>query len=35
MGESQAKDTKKASDEAEDRKVVVQVLQNKGVAGIP
>jgi OOP family OmpA-OmpF porin len=34
MGESQAKDTKKASDEAEDRKVVVQVLQNKGVAGI-
>jgi outer membrane protein OmpA-like peptidoglycan-associated protein len=34
MGESQAKDTKKASDEAEDRKVVVQVLQNKGIAGI-
>jgi outer membrane protein OmpA-like peptidoglycan-associated protein len=34
MGESQAKDTDKASDEAEDRKVVVQVLQNKGVAGI-
>jgi outer membrane protein OmpA-like peptidoglycan-associated protein len=34
MGESQAKETKKASDEAEDRKVVVQVLQNKGVAGI-
>jgi outer membrane protein OmpA-like peptidoglycan-associated protein len=34
MGESQAKDTNQASDEAEDRKVVVQVLQNKGIAGI-
>jgi OmpA-OmpF porin, OOP family len=34
MGESQAKDSDKASDEAEDRKVVVQVLQNKGIAGI-
>jgi len=34
MGESQAKDTQKEADEAEDRKVVVQVLQNKGVAGI-
>jgi len=37
MGESQAeaKDTAKASDQAEDRKVVVRVLQNKGIAGIP
>jgi OmpA-OmpF porin, OOP family len=34
MGESQAKDTGKAADEAEDRKVVVRVLQNKGIAGI-
>jgi OOP family OmpA-OmpF porin len=34
MGESQAQDTAKAGDEAEDRKVVVRVLQNKGIAGI-
>jgi outer membrane protein OmpA-like peptidoglycan-associated protein len=34
MGESQAKETKNAAEQAEDRKVVVQVLQNKGVAGI-
>ena len=34
MGESQAKDTARAGDEAEDRKVVVRVLQNKGISGI-
>jgi OOP family OmpA-OmpF porin len=34
MGESEAKETGKAADEAEDRKVVVRVLQNKGIAGI-
>jgi len=34
MGESEAKDTAKSADEAEDRKVVVRVLQNKGIAGI-
>jgi outer membrane protein OmpA-like peptidoglycan-associated protein len=34
MGESQAKEVSKPADEAEDRKVVVRVLQNKGVAGI-
>jgi OOP family OmpA-OmpF porin len=34
MGESEAKETAKAADEAEDRKVVVRVLQNKGIAGI-
>ncbi len=34
MGESEAKETGKPADEAEDRKVVVRVLQNKGVAGI-
>ncbi len=33
MGESQAKDTGKA-DNPDDRKVVVRVLQNKGIAGI-
>ena len=33
MGESQANDTT-TSDEAEDRKVVVRVLQNKGIAGV-
>jgi outer membrane protein OmpA-like peptidoglycan-associated protein len=34
MGESQAEDGAGESDEAGDRKVVVRVLQNKGVAGI-
>jgi hypothetical protein len=34
MGESEAKDTGRAADEAEDRKVVVRVLQNKGIAGV-
>jgi OmpA-OmpF porin, OOP family len=34
MGESEAKETAKEADEAEDRKVVVRVLQNKGIAGI-
>jgi outer membrane protein OmpA-like peptidoglycan-associated protein len=34
MGESQAKNDAPASDQAEDRKVVVRVLQNKGIAGI-
>ena len=34
MGESEAKETAKLADEAEDRKVVVRVLQNKGIAGI-
>lgn len=34
MGESQAKDAANASDEAADRKVVVRVLQNKGIAGV-
>jgi outer membrane protein OmpA-like peptidoglycan-associated protein len=34
MGESQAQDTGKAGDIAEDRKVVVHVLQNKGIVGI-
>ena len=34
MGESQAKETATPADEAEDRKVVVRVLQNKGIAGI-
>jgi outer membrane protein OmpA-like peptidoglycan-associated protein len=34
MGESQAKESAKETDASEDRKVVVRVLQNKGVAGI-
>ncbi len=34
MGESEAKETAQSADEAEDRKVVVRVLQNKGIAGI-
>jgi outer membrane protein OmpA-like peptidoglycan-associated protein len=34
MGESQAKETTKAADQAADRKVLVRVLQNKGIAGI-
>ena len=34
MGESEAKETPAAADVAEDRKVVVRVLQNKGIAGI-
>jgi outer membrane protein OmpA-like peptidoglycan-associated protein len=34
MGESQAQDTAGAADTAEDRKVVVRVLQNKGIAGV-
>jgi outer membrane protein OmpA-like peptidoglycan-associated protein len=34
MGESEAKEAAKPADEAEDRKVVVRVLQNKGIAGI-
>jgi OOP family OmpA-OmpF porin len=34
MGESEAKETSTPADEAEDRKVVVRVLQNKGIAGI-
>ncbi len=34
MGESEAKETANSADEALDRKVVVRVLQNKGVAGI-
>ncbi len=34
MGESEAKETATPADEAEDRKVVVRVLQNKGIAGI-
>jgi outer membrane protein OmpA-like peptidoglycan-associated protein len=34
MGESEAKETATSADEALDRKVVVRVLQNKGVAGI-
>ncbi len=34
MGESEATEAGTPSDEAQDRKVVVRVLQNKGVAGI-
>ncbi len=34
MGESEAKETATPADQAEDRKVVVRVLQNKGIAGI-
>ena len=34
MGESQAKEMANSADQAEDRKVVVRVLQNKGIAGI-
>jgi outer membrane protein OmpA-like peptidoglycan-associated protein len=34
MGESEAKEATNPADEAEDRKVVVRVLQNKGIAGI-
>jgi outer membrane protein OmpA-like peptidoglycan-associated protein len=34
MGESEATETGTPADEAEDRKVVVRVLQNKGIAGI-
>jgi outer membrane protein OmpA-like peptidoglycan-associated protein len=34
MGESATKETATAADEAKDRKVVVHVLQNKGIAGI-
>jgi OOP family OmpA-OmpF porin len=34
MGESQAKEAATPADEAADRKVVVRVLQNKGIAGI-
>jgi hypothetical protein len=34
MGESEAKETATPADEAADRKVVVRVLQNKGIAGI-
>ncbi len=34
MGESETKETATAADEAQDRKVVVRVLQNKGIAGI-
>jgi OmpA-OmpF porin, OOP family len=34
MGESEAKEAAKPADQAEDRKVVVRVLQNKGIAGI-
>jgi outer membrane protein OmpA-like peptidoglycan-associated protein len=34
MGESEAQETAKSTDEAEDRKVVVRVLQNKGIVGI-
>jgi len=34
MGESQAKEGASAADEANDRKVIVRVLQNKGIAGI-
>jgi OOP family OmpA-OmpF porin len=34
MGESEAKETARSADEAQDRKVVVRVLQNKGIAGI-
>ncbi|MFL6352520.1 MAG: OmpA family protein [Bryobacteraceae bacterium] len=34
MGESQANDSAPGNDEAADRKVVVRVLQNKGIAGI-
>lgn len=34
MGESQAKEATQAADEANDRKVVVRVLQNKGIAGL-
>jgi OmpA-OmpF porin, OOP family len=34
MGESEAVDTASPADQAEDRKVVVRVLQNKGIAGI-
>jgi OOP family OmpA-OmpF porin len=34
MGEREAEETGKAADESEDRKVVVRVLQNKGIAGI-
>jgi outer membrane protein OmpA-like peptidoglycan-associated protein len=33
MGESEAKETANLTEEAEDRKVVVRVLQNKGIAG--
>jgi outer membrane protein OmpA-like peptidoglycan-associated protein len=34
MGESQAKESAREADDATDRKVVVRVLQNKGIAGI-
>jgi OmpA-OmpF porin, OOP family len=34
MGESETKETATPADEAQDRKVVVRVLQNKGIAGI-
>jgi outer membrane protein OmpA-like peptidoglycan-associated protein len=34
MGESQAKESAQEADEANDRKVVVRVLQNKGIAGL-
>jgi outer membrane protein OmpA-like peptidoglycan-associated protein len=34
MGESQAQEAASPADQAEDRKVVVRVLQNKGIAGI-
>jgi OmpA-OmpF porin, OOP family len=34
MGESETKETATTADEAQDRKVVVRVLQNKGIAGI-
>jgi outer membrane protein OmpA-like peptidoglycan-associated protein len=34
MGESQAQDIDGRADTAEDRKVVVRVLQNKGIAGV-
>lgn len=34
MGESEAKESANPADQAEERKVVVRVLQNKGIAGI-
>ena len=34
MGESEAKETANLADEGEDRKVVVRVLQNKGITGM-
>lgn len=34
MGESETQETATPADEAQDRKVVVRVLQNKGIAGI-